>query len=112
MLPTSSEGALIHCKTTVFRFHRFSYFTCYLCMLWRWRCKVESQLIKSGSDQVSLVVWCPHLQMKIRSAQGRLAPLCSDENTIATIVDMGSSKVRAEETLTRVKTNSVEIAME
>ncbi|KAL8033396.1 hypothetical protein ABFX02_13G156500 [Erythranthe guttata] len=42
----------------------------------------------------------------------RLMPPPPDEATIATIVEMGFSRARAEEALRRVETNSVEMAME
>ncbi|XP_006474874.1 E3 ubiquitin-protein ligase UPL1 isoform X2 [Citrus sinensis] len=46
------------------------------------------------------------------STSQRFMPPPPDENTIATIVDMGFSRPRAEEALRRVETNSVEMAME
>lgn len=46
------------------------------------------------------------------STNQRFMPPPPDENTIATIVDMGFSRARAEEALRRVETNSVEMAME
>ncbi|CAK7324495.1 unnamed protein product [Dovyalis caffra] len=42
----------------------------------------------------------------------RFMPPPPDENTIATIVEMGFTRARAEEALRRVETNSVEMAME
>ncbi|XP_054777632.1 E3 ubiquitin-protein ligase UPL1-like [Prosopis cineraria] len=44
--------------------------------------------------------------------QGFMPPRPPDEATIATIVEMGFSRARAEEALRRVETNSVEMAME
>ncbi|KAK4491779.1 hypothetical protein RD792_002554 [Penstemon davidsonii] len=46
------------------------------------------------------------------SANQRVMPPPPDEGTIATIVEMGFSRARAEEALRRVETNSVEMAME
>ncbi|TXG67972.1 hypothetical protein EZV62_009247 [Acer yangbiense] len=46
------------------------------------------------------------------STNQRFMPPPPDEGTIATIVDMGFSRARAEEALRRVETNSVEMAME
>ncbi|KAG8365159.1 hypothetical protein BUALT_Bualt18G0075300 [Buddleja alternifolia] len=46
------------------------------------------------------------------SANQRFMPPPPDEGTIATIVEMGFSRARAEEALRRVETNSVEMAME
>ncbi|KAK4487432.1 hypothetical protein RD792_005935, partial [Penstemon davidsonii] len=46
------------------------------------------------------------------STNQRFMPPPPDEATIATIVDMGFSRARAEEALRRVQTNSVELAME
>ncbi|KAL0353502.1 UNVERIFIED_CONTAM: E3 ubiquitin-protein ligase UPL1 [Sesamum angustifolium] len=46
------------------------------------------------------------------SANQRFMPPPPDEATIATIVEMGFSRARAEEALRRVETNSVEMAME
>ncbi|KAM6552582.1 hypothetical protein CsatB_013344 [Cannabis sativa] len=46
------------------------------------------------------------------NANVRLMPPPLDETTIATIVEMGFSRARAEEALRRVETNSVEMAME
>ncbi|XP_011038805.1 PREDICTED: E3 ubiquitin-protein ligase UPL1 isoform X2 [Populus euphratica] len=46
------------------------------------------------------------------STNQRFMPPPPDENTIATIVEMGFTRARAEEALRRVETNSVEMAME
>ncbi|XP_051125493.1 E3 ubiquitin-protein ligase UPL1 isoform X2 [Andrographis paniculata] len=46
------------------------------------------------------------------AANQRFMPPPPDEATIATIVEMGFSRARAEEALRRVETNSVEMAME
>ncbi|XVE50857.1 hypothetical protein DITRI_Ditri01bG0197700 [Diplodiscus trichospermus] len=46
------------------------------------------------------------------STNQRFMPPPPDEGTIATIVEMGFSRARAEEALRRVETNSVEMAME
>lgn len=46
------------------------------------------------------------------SSNQRFMPPPPDEATIATIVEMGFSRARAEEALRRVETNSVELAME
>ncbi|OMP04235.1 hypothetical protein COLO4_09844 [Corchorus olitorius] len=46
------------------------------------------------------------------STNQRFIPPPPDEGTIATIVEMGFSRARAEEALRRVETNSVEMAME
>ncbi|XP_048235103.1 E3 ubiquitin-protein ligase UPL1 isoform X2 [Ricinus communis] len=46
------------------------------------------------------------------NANQRFMPPPPDEGTIATIVEMGFSRARAEEALRRVETNSVELAME
>ncbi|XP_065862675.1 E3 ubiquitin-protein ligase UPL1-like isoform X2 [Euphorbia lathyris] len=46
------------------------------------------------------------------STNQRFLPPPPDEGTIATIVEMGFSRARAEEALRRVETNSVELAME
>ncbi|XP_047975349.1 E3 ubiquitin-protein ligase UPL1 isoform X2 [Salvia hispanica] len=46
------------------------------------------------------------------TASQRFMPPPPDEATIATIVEMGFSRARAEEALRRVETNSVEMAME
>ncbi|XP_037491239.1 E3 ubiquitin-protein ligase UPL1 isoform X2 [Jatropha curcas] len=46
------------------------------------------------------------------STNQRFMPPPPDEGTIATIVEMGFSRARAEEALRRVETNSVELAME
>ncbi|GER32833.1 E3 ubiquitin-protein ligase UPL1 [Striga asiatica] len=46
------------------------------------------------------------------AAHQRFMPPPPDEATIATIVEMGFSRARAEEALRRVETNSVEMAME
>ncbi|KAL0399111.1 UNVERIFIED_CONTAM: E3 ubiquitin-protein ligase UPL2, partial [Sesamum radiatum] len=46
------------------------------------------------------------------TANQRFMPPPPDEATIATIVEMGFSRARAEEALRRVETNSVEMAME
>lgn len=46
------------------------------------------------------------------TANQRFVPPPPDEATIATIVEMGFSRARAEEALRRVETNSVEMAME
>ncbi|XVF33865.1 hypothetical protein REPUB_Repub18cG0008600 [Reevesia pubescens] len=46
------------------------------------------------------------------SSNQRFMPPPPDEGTIATIVEMGFSRPRAEEALRRVETNSVEMAME
>ncbi|KAJ0801926.1 putative HECT domain, ubiquitin interacting, UBA-like superfamily, armadillo-like helical [Helianthus annuus] len=45
-------------------------------------------------------------------ANQRLMPPPPDESTIATIVEMGFTRARAEEALRRVETNNVEMAME
>ncbi|KAK9005222.1 hypothetical protein V6N11_042666 [Hibiscus sabdariffa] len=46
------------------------------------------------------------------STNQRFMPPPPDEGTVATIVEMGFSRARAEEALRRVETNSVEMAME
>ncbi|GMN62344.1 hypothetical protein TIFTF001_031415 [Ficus carica] len=46
------------------------------------------------------------------NANQRFVPPPLDEGTIATIVEMGFSRARAEEALRRVETNSVELAMD
>ncbi|KAE9610601.1 putative aminoacyltransferase, E1 ubiquitin-activating enzyme [Lupinus albus] len=48
----------------------------------------------------------------VGGANQRFMPPPPDEATIATIVEMGFSRARAEEALRRVETNSVEMAME
>ncbi|KAG4398664.1 hypothetical protein GLYMA_08G087600v4 [Glycine max] len=48
----------------------------------------------------------------VGSTNQRFMPPPPDEATIATIVEMGFSRARAEEALRRVETNSVEMAME
>lgn len=48
----------------------------------------------------------------VGSANQRFMPPPLDEATIATIIEMGFSRARAEEALRRVETNSVEMAME
>ncbi|OIW00674.1 hypothetical protein TanjilG_09643 [Lupinus angustifolius] len=48
----------------------------------------------------------------VGDANQRFMPPPPDEATIATIVEMGFSRARAEEALRRVETNSVEMAME
>lgn len=48
----------------------------------------------------------------VGSTNQRFIPPPPDEATIATIVEMGFSRARAEEALRRVETNSVEMAME
>ncbi|XP_010542518.1 PREDICTED: E3 ubiquitin-protein ligase UPL1-like isoform X2 [Tarenaya hassleriana] len=47
-----------------------------------------------------------------RSSNQRVLPPQLDEATVATIVEMGFSRARAEESLRRIGTNSVEMAME